>query len=527
MSTQTPSSIVFSKVCSSLFENLESKASLISRVLELCADMTQGQHCTLYLTPQKDLKIFYTYHTSGERSTLPSQNGLAGFVYRTKQPLLSNNLQNDKRLYPKIDTNIPTTTQNILAVPLTTPEGKTLGVIEITNSKNGGFNESDLNILQVLALFSAIALEARDLRDELIENSENHKQNHANWITRVETVHFKSQIPSLKDIFTKLPHYAQSDSPILLEGPNGSGKRTLAQWLHTRSRRKTKPFVTLRCRSIPETELESVLFGVAPNSRGKFELATGGTLFIDEIDTLPLPIQSKLLQILQNKTITKLGNDETPISVDFRLIASTRKNLHALVESGKFREDLFFRINVVHLGLLPLSERKSDFGTICNALLEQIGIQTGWKGYTVESRALCALQFQSWPGNLHQLRNSLENAILLAGERKNLKFADFFSAPPQTTPSEYGNLRLVKGNDTAPSSEALDSNPANIKTEEQGPNENPGAKILDFNLRRAKELFENDLIQKALQETGGNKSQAAKLLGITREGLRKAMKKSA
>jgi transcriptional regulator with GAF, ATPase, and Fis domain len=507
------------RVCSAFFEPIDRQA-LILRIIQAMIELTHGDRGTIFLvegSPQEMTSLVAT-GLEGQSIRVDIQQGIAGHVFRSGEPLLHNDVRSDARFYAKIDESTGYVTKQILSVPLRTLAGRTLGVIEILNSKReGGFRPEDLQVLQILSLFAAIALEHKLTVESLTETNESLKQSRLDWVENMSELRLSSTNRGLQEIFDRLPSYAESDSSILIEGESGTGKEYLAQLVHARSRRRDRPFVAVNCAAIPESLFEAELFGVAKGAatgtsarRGKVELAHGGTLFLDEIGELPLAAQAKLLRVLQERMITRVGSEERPRPVDFRIVAATNRDLAAMIAHKTFREDLYYRINVVRFHLPPLRERKGDVPELVRFVLDHFLVERGWRPKTLSPAALERLAQFEWPGNIRQLQNKLENAMILSGDRKELRPEDFQLDPSGVAPSAPTRaLTLV------PSSTSSDAPGENAVAE--------GGRVLDFNLRRAKELFEHRLIERALVETAGNKSEAARLLGITREGLRKAL----
>jgi transcriptional regulator with PAS, ATPase and Fis domain len=280
---------------------------------------------------------------------------------------------------------------------------------------------------------------------------------------------------------------AATDTTVLLLGETGTGKELLAQGIHAASARLAKPFVGVNIAAVPETLLEAEFFGVVPGAYtgaerkgrdGKFVLADGGTLFLDEIGDMPLPLQAKLLRVLQEQEVEPLGSNEVR-KVDVRLIAATSRDLGSMVADGRFRADLYYRLNVLPIRLPALRERIDDLEALVEALIDDIARRSGLPGKSVSADALELLARHDWPGNIRELRNALEQAALLTDDL-TLTAAHFARslAPPRSAPTE----------------------PARTLPE-----------------RKAE--LEREAIAGALAATGGNRLAAAKLLKISRATL--------
>jgi transcriptional regulator with PAS, ATPase and Fis domain len=276
---------------------------------------------------------------------------------------------------------------------------------------------------------------------------------------------------------------ARLDATVLLLGETGTGKEMLAQSIHAASPRADQPFVALNVAAIPDTLLEAELFGTAPGAYtgadrrgrdGKFKLADGGTLLLDEVGDLPLPTQAKLLRVLQEMEVEPLGSNRLE-RIDVRVIAATSRNLPAMVERGEFRADLFYRLNVLPIRLPALRERREDIADLADKLLGDIALRTGGPRRTLAPTALMTLQARTWPGNIRELRNALERAAMLS-ESDRLEAADFAEQDP-----------------------VADSSPPTLAE----------------TVRQA----EIAAIRAALSDCAGNKTEAARRLGIGRATL--------
>ena len=301
----------------------------------------------------------------------------------------------------------------------------------------------------------------------------------------------------MREVFKTIDDVADNNVTVLIQGESGTGKELVAKAIHKRSQRKKKLFVPVNCAAIPENLLESELFGHEKGSftgaferqLGKFEIADGGTIFLDEISSMPLSMQAKLLRALQEKTIERIGGTK-PLSVDVRVISATNVDLTEAARNKKFREDLFYRLNVIPIRLPPLRERSDDISLLIDHFLGKHNKQFGKKvkGFTKE--ALEALNNYSWPGNVRELENLIERIVVL-GKSGSIGIEKL---PPEISG------RSVKSSKTKETFE-------------------------DLNLREAEKQFEAEFIRQALEKAGGAKGKAAKILGIHRNTLIKLEKK--
>ncbi len=226
---------------------------------------------------------------------------------------------------------------------------------------------------------------------------------------------------TMKRIMAQVERVASGDTRVCIYGETGTGKELIARTLHERSPRRDQAFVTLNCAAVPAELIESELFGhekgsftgAAARHLGKFEQAHRGTLFLDEIGDMPLPMQAKLLRVLEQGEVERVGGDK-PISVDVRVLVATHRNLEELVREGKFRQDLYHRIYVFPIVLPPLRERREEIPGLVEHFTRQISQQNGWKPISFAPGAIEALQQYAWPGNVRELRNVIERALLLA-----------------------------------------------------------------------------------------------------------------
>jgi transcriptional regulator with PAS, ATPase and Fis domain len=310
--------------------------------------------------------------------------------------------------------------------------------------------------------------------------------------------HFKSiigQSPALDSLIRSARMVAATDVTVLLKGETGTGKEVFASAIQKESPRANKAFITLNCAALPESLIESELFGhkkgsftgATANTQGLFQAADGGTLFLDEINSLPVSIQAKLLRFLESGECLAVG-DIKPYNVDVRIIAATNSDLHKQVAAGEFRRDLFYRLNVVPLELPPLAHRTEDIEHLIGHFLAMMAETHSIDAPKFSKQALRVLKDYAWPGNIRELRNLCERlSILLAGR----------TIEPENLPHEFVTYSSMP-------------------------------KVADFTLpERGLQLdsLEADLIHQALSRTKGNRSKSAKLLGLSRDTLLYRMQK--
>ena len=274
-------------------------------------------------------------------------------------------------------------------------------------------NEHVLERIARIGKFRALLSENQRLREQL-------QSNQGQGLPGVI-----GQSRAMQGVVKTVRTVAGTDASVLIEGESGTGKERIARAIHTLSARKDKPFVALSCGALPDTLLETELFGHEKGAftdaqrqrRGRFEVADGGTIFLDDIDDMPMSVQVKLLRVLQEREFERVGG-ETLVHVDIRVIAATKVPLLEHVRAGKFREDLFYRLNVVPVRLPPLREREGDIPLLVQHFIEKVG---GGKSFTVKTDVLEAMADYSWPGNVRELENRVAQAIALSGGATILK----------------------------------------------------------------------------------------------------------
>ena len=308
--------------------------------------------------------------------------------------------------------------------------------------------------------------------------------------------------PALKETLLAIQRAATTDATVLILGESGTGKELMSRALHQLSPRAKGPFVAINCAAIPEALLENELFGhekgaftgAHARKEGKAELAHRGTLFLDEIGDLPLPLQGKILRLVQEKQFERVGGNQT-LTVDLRVVAATNRDLRAAVGRGEFREDLFFRISVFPVEIPPLRRRRADIPILAEAFLERYAKEMGRKGLHLGTEARRALMDHSWPGNVRELQNCLERAAILC-DGLEIKPEHLRLRPESASGPTLGDVFDLSG---------------------------PLADVSARAVARAEE----EAIRLALSETGGNRAAAAERLGISVSTLSRRLKAAA
>ena len=361
---------------------------------------------------------------------------------------------------------------SVMCVPLL-EQGNVLGIIYVGNDNVVSlFNQSALDLLSVFASQATLIIQNALLVDSLKLESENLKKE----LRERRFGEIIGSCPSMLEVFRRVSKVAATDISVLITGETGTGKELIAKEIHTRSPRDKGPFITINCGAIPESLMESELFGhvrgaftgAVATRPGKFQAANKGTIFLDEIGELPLNLQVKLLRVLQEKIVVKIG-DTRPEAVDIRVLAATNKNLEEEVKGGRFREDLYYRLNVVGVALPPLRDRGEDIVLIARFLLQKYSEEYSSKVKGFTPNAVISMRKYDWPGNIRQLENRIKKAAVLCD--KSMVGPDDLDLMPEA-------LKPV------------------------------------MTLSEAKEEFQQRYVQEVLERNGGNRTKTARDLGV-------------
>jgi Nif-specific regulatory protein len=371
----------------------------------------------------RELSVYLALGKKGQRIQhlrLKVSHGIAGWVAREGKGIIVNNVKEDPRFYSGFDDLTGFETHSIICIPLKV-RGKTIGVIELLNRKNRApFRNEDLHLLSVFASHAALAWSnARQYTDL--------KTQHEALRSDVQSRHtlVLGQSLLIQATVQRAKKVALSDATVLLLGESGTGKEIFSRAIHNWSERANGPFLALNCVALSEELLESELFGHEKGSftgahqlrKGKLELADGGTVFLDEIGDMKPSLQVKLLRFLQEREFERVGGDD-PIRTNVRIIAATNRNLKKRIEEGYFREDLFFRLNVVPIEIPPLRKRKEDIPELAQYFLSRFEAETKKNGLVFSPQVLASLTAYEWPGNVRELENTIERAVVLCSGKE-------------------------------------------------------------------------------------------------------------
>jgi len=373
-----------------------------------------------------------------------------------------------------------------IPVVMITGHGSIESAVDATKSGAFDFLEKPLSIDKVMVTINN-ALNFRKLEEE-------------NLYLRKKTIEKNSitgTSPAVQRLYQEIMTAAPTDAAILITGENGTGKEMVARTIHQFSRRPEEPFIIINCAAIPEETLDSELFGhekgvldhAAPKNMGKFELAAGGTLFLDEIGDMNISTQAKILRALESKTFQRIGSSRV-IHMDARIIASTNKDLNTEIENGRFRQDLYFRLNVIPIHVPPLRERKQDIPMLVDTFLTKLAGQSASARKTMSREALDLLARYAWPGNVRELKNLMERLSIMVNEN----LIDVSHLPhPYHSPSPADSLP------------------------------DPGELFAIDNLEQARSAFEREYVRRKVAQAEGDISLAAKTLGTSTRYIKKKL----
>ena len=462
---------------------------VLNAIAHCAAEVLQAEASSVMLLDASRHRLEFRAATGASGQDLigkefDASRGIAGRVATTGQPLMAPSARDHPDFYSEFDRQTEFQTRGMLAAPMRY-RNQVIGVVEVLNRSDGGvFQERDLGLLQVFANLAAISTSNAKLHESIKKENLGYRE------TASQTDPIIGASAALRDVLALCDRVAATHATVLLLGETGTGKELTARRVHAESARCNKPFIAINCAALPETLLESELFGheagaftgATQTKLGRFELADAGTLFLDEIGDISPSTQIKLLRVLQEREFVRVGGIHT-ISCDVRIIAATNRDLKKAMDASEFREDLYYRLNVFPIHLPPLRERREDIPLLVDYFVNRTAKELGWRRPGVASGAMDLLCGYRWPGNIREMRNVMERAVLLC---------DADDIAPANLPREIaGDSRLEQ-------------------------DEGEGSAL---------EGYEKAMIVKALEECGWNQTRAAESLGISRDNLRYRLRK--
>jgi Nif-specific regulatory protein len=475
---------------SARFRGVTDSQTLLNTIAADAAQLLDCDRSSIFIWDRdaRELVACPALGVDGNSIRIPDDRGIVAQSLRSGKTLLIDDAYADPRFNRQVDIASGYRTRTILCEPLVDPDGQVIGVFEAINKNTGVFDDDDVECLRNLTLHAAAALQSTQERERLSRRSLQLTEQ------ATQAVQIVGNSPAIVAQRSTIDRLADTDLPVLVLGESGTGKEVVAQALHYRGRRREHPFVAVNCAALTETLLESELFGHEKGAftdahearAGKFELAGGGTLFLDEIGDMSLGGQAKLLRVLEQKVVTRVGGSQ-PIRINVRVVAATNRNLAANVRDKKFREDLYYRLGVVTLELPPLRDRPEDILPLAEFFLERFTRQAGRRPLTIGMDARRRLQAHGWPGNVRELRNLMERVAFLCPrdrvEPEDLAFT----------------LAAVQADSDAD---------ADLTTD----------------LAEATSKFQESHIRRIVKRMQGNMSEAARLLGLHRSNLYRKMR---
>ena len=464
---------------------------LLELIIDTATEVMQAKASSLMLLDRKSGKLYFKVAT-GEKSEeirkfeIDVGQGIAGFVAEKGEPLLIPDVSKEPRWYKQISESIGFKTRSIACVPMKAG-GEIIGVVEIIDKEDGSpIKDEDMKTLTVFADLASMAISNAQKIDQVKKENKDLREEIGNKYQIV------GESNALKNVLSDAFKVANSKTSTLILGESGTGKELLARLIHRAGSRKHKPLITLNCAAFPENLLEAELFGYEKGAftgainrkQGKFELADEGTLFLDEIAEMSPGMQAKLLRVLQEGIIYRVGGN-VPIPIDFRVISATNKNIEKEVDEGRFREDLFYRLDVVQIHMPALRQRKEDIPLLAMHFLDIFRQEKGLLDLTISEEAMQKMLEYDWPGNVRELGNAMERAVVMGNEKKILP-------------------------DDLPISERKTTQPA-MK--------------VGLTLKQGLDEFKKEFIALNLKHTGGNRSKAAEIMDIQRTYLSRLISK--
>ncbi|MCP5513996.1 MAG: sigma 54-interacting transcriptional regulator [Spirochaetales bacterium] len=475
-------------------ENMQTALSPIIKHTVQTMEMLQGA-ITLLNRHSREISIEASYGISevfAEKIKYKVGEGITGKVIETGEPITIENVSGNPLFLDKTESRKKWKNQSFICIPVKIGT-ETIGTISCQRQTSEGFSiEEDAKLLSIIGSMIALAAELRRTYQEEQEKLKHENERLQNALkNKFKPKNIIGSSTAMQEVFDLIAQVSGSEATVLIRGESGTGKELIANAIHYNSRRADMPLIKVNCAALPETIIESELFGhekgaftgALSTRKGRFELADGGTIFLDEIGDLSPTTQVKLLRILQEKEFERVGGNET-IKSSVRIIAATNRDLEKLLTEGKFREDLYYRLNVFPVHVPPLRSRKSDIMLLADYFTEKYSKKNNKDIKRISTPAIQLLTSYHWPGNVRELENCIERAVLISTDD------------------------VIHGNHLPPSLQSAESTGTEIHN----------------TLQQAIDELEKEMILDALKSSHGNMTKAAKMLGISERimGLRKS-----
>jgi len=485
------------KINQVLMSTVDPKA-VLKLILDSARQLFCAEACSIALIDRYNHQLNFAFSSGGAdvgEFHMALGQGIIGTVAESGKGIVCNNVSKDPRFFMKVDQETGFKTQSVLCAPLKQGDA-CIGAVEVLNTQYpDGFTQDDLKFLSTFGGPAGAAIE----RAKAFTTTQNTKnafeeivQNHYRFVT--------GQSKAMQNVLEIARRVAPIKTTVLLLGESGTGKEVMARAIHQWSSRSSHPFIAVNCVALTSELMESELFGHEKGSftgafaqkKGKFELAQGGTIFLDEIGDLSASLQTRLLRVLQEREFQRVGGSKN-IQADIRILAATNRDLHAAIKKGDFREDLYYRLNVVSVTMPSLRKRPEDIAGLADYFVNKHCREVKRPPMNIHPSALASLENYPWPGNVRELQNIIERAVVLTPE-PIIKVEDLpTEICDQASPQDEGV------------SETMDD-------------ETP------LLLAEAVDQFKRRIIRKTLEKMGGNQSETAKALGMRSSNLSRIMK---
>ena len=473
--------------------------ALLDLIAQEATRLMDAERASIFLLDRAKLRLRSKVALgSCEILEFDARKGIAGAAALTGETINVRDVAADTRFYAEMDARTGYKTHTLLAVPLRNYHDEIIGTFEVLNKRRGVFDRDDEETAGSLATHAAIAIETAQMLADLRRNRDQLVQENSRLWREVEgrfaTQTMMGTSEKIQRVLRLVEQISDSSVNVLITGESGTGKELVAKAIHFNSPRAREAFVALNCAALPDSLIESELFGVekgvatgvAPRM-GKFEAADRGTLFLDEIGDLSLTAQAKILRVLQERVVDRLGSRK-PVPVDVRVLAATNKDLEAAIRNGTFREDLFYRLKVIHIHLPPLRAIAEDIPLLAEFFLAQYANEMNKPAMQLAPSAIECLNHYSWPGNVRELENEMRRLVVCVRQH------------------------CIAAGDLA--------DPIREQVTGRSPNT-----AQPLSLKHAVEELEKRHIRAALDACGQNQLQTAKRLGLSRQGLIKKMQR--